>query len=126
MRSRRGFWLNSVDSFIIPYDMSEPTIAVKDEQLNESIADRLRAEPLLVQRDKTEAEASFQKAVEVARRQQAKSWELRATVSLCRLWRRQGRRAAAHQRLTGIYDWFTEGFDTPDLKEARAMLDELA
>jgi predicted ATPase len=65
-------------------------------------------------------EACFQKAIEVARRQQAKSLELRAAISLSRLWQRQGKRDAARQVLSEVYDWFTEGFDTPDLQEARA------
>ena len=65
----------------------------------------------------------FQKALEVARRQQAKSWELRAATSLARLWQRQGKRAEAHQLLSDIYNWFTEGFDTKDLQEAKALLE---
>jgi predicted ATPase len=81
---------------------------------------------LLAQGDGEEAKASFHKAIEVARRQQAMSWELRATVSLCRLWQQQGKRQEARHRLTKIYDWFTEGFDTPDLQEAKALLEELA
>jgi len=72
------------------------------------------------------AETSFQKAVEIARRQQAKSWELRASTSLARLWQTQGRVGEARQMLTEIYGWFTEGFDTPDLREAKALLEELA
>jgi len=87
---------------------------------------RLRAELLLMQGDDAEAEASFHKAIEVARRQQARSWELRATVSLCRLWREQGRMDEARQMLAEIYGWFTEGFDTPDLQEAKALLKELS
>ncbi len=72
-----------------------------------------------------EAEACFLKAIEVARRQQAKSWELRATVSLARLWQSQEKRKEAHQLLSEIYGWFTEGFDTKDLQEAKALLNEL-
>jgi predicted ATPase len=72
-----------------------------------------------------EAEACFLKAIDVARRQQAKSWELRATTSLARLWQRQGKRTEARQMLADIYNWFTEGFDTTDLKEAKALLAEL-
>jgi len=87
---------------------------------------RLRAELLLMQGDDAEAEASLQKAIEVARRQSAKSWELRATVSLCRLWQEQGRLDEARQMLAEIYGWFTEGFDTPDLQEAKALLEELS
>lgn len=70
-------------------------------------------------------EACFLKAIEVARRQQARSLELRATTSLCRLWQQQGRTAAARQILERIYSWFTEGFDTVDLKETRALLESL-
>ena len=62
----------------------------------------------------------------MARHQQAKSWELRAALSLSRLWQQQGKRAAAHQLLAEIHGWFTEGFDTPDLQEAKVLLDELA
>src|SRR4029434_7802994 len=72
-----------------------------------------------------EAEDCFPQALEVARRQQAKSWELRAAMSLARLWQRQGKRAAARELLAPVYGWFTEGFDTADLQEARALLEEL-
>jgi predicted ATPase len=73
-----------------------------------------------------EAQACFQQALAVARRQQAKSWELRAGMSLSRLWQQQGKRTEACELLAPIYDWFTEGFDTADLQEARALLEELA
>src|SRR5262249_37407308 len=73
-----------------------------------------------------EAEACFLKAIEVAQKQQAKSWELRATVSLARLWQQQGKIAEASQMLAEIYGWFTEGFDTKDLQEAKALLEELS
>jgi predicted ATPase len=73
-----------------------------------------------------EAEACFHKAIEIARRQQAKSLELRAVMSLSRLWQRQGKKEKARQMLAEIYDWFTEGFDTKDLQEAKALLQELA
>jgi predicted ATPase len=69
--------------------------------------------------------ACFQQAIEIARRQGAKSWELRATVSLARLWQRQGRDGEAYQMLADVYGWFTEGFDTPDLQETRALLADL-
>ena len=72
-----------------------------------------------------EAESCFSKALEVARRQQAKSWELRAAVSLGHLWQKQDKVEEAHKMLSKIYDWFTEGFDTPDLKEAKALLNDL-
>jgi DNA-binding winged helix-turn-helix (wHTH) protein/predicted ATPase/type II secretory pathway predicted ATPase ExeA len=72
-----------------------------------------------------EAEACFLKAIEIARQQHAKSWELLATVSLARLWQGRGKREKARQMLAEIYNWFTEGFDTADLKEAKALLDAL-
>ena len=88
---------------------------------------RLRGE-LLLQHTGAQpeaAEACFQQALAVARRQQARSLELRAAMSLTRLWQRQGKRAAARELLTPIYGWFTEGFDTADLREAKALLEEL-
>jgi hypothetical protein len=72
-----------------------------------------------------EAEACFLKAIDIACMQPAKMLELHATVSLARLWRQQGKRHEARQRLAAIYNWFTEGFDTVDLKEAKALLEEL-
>ena len=67
----------------------------------------------------------FQQALAIARRQQAKSLELRAAMSLACLWQQQGKRAEAHELLAPIYGWFTEGFDTADLQEAKALLDAL-
>jgi len=98
---------------------------------------RLKGELLLAQegsriqalglREKTgEAEECFSRALAIAHRQQAKSWELRASMSLARLWQQQGRKAEAHQMLSEIYGWFTEGFDTKDLQEAKALLEGLA
>jgi class 3 adenylate cyclase/predicted ATPase len=77
-------------------------------------------------RDIAKAQTYFERALDIARAQQARSWELRAATSLARLWRDQGRRAEAHDLLAPVYGWFTEGFDTLDLKEAKALLDELA
>jgi predicted ATPase len=74
----------------------------------------------------TEAEACFRQALDVARRQQAKSLELRAAASLSRLWQQQGKRTEAYDLLAPVYGWFTEGFDTADLQDARALLEELA
>jgi predicted ATPase len=73
-----------------------------------------------------EAEKSFCKAIDIARHQQAKSLELRAAMNLSRLWRQQGKKEEAHHLLAEIYGWFTEGFDTRDLKEAKVLLEELA
>jgi predicted ATPase len=75
--------------------------------------------------DAVKAQAYFEHALTVARQQQAKSWELRAAMSLARLWRAQGKRDQARELLAPVYGWFTEGFDTLDLKEAKALLDEL-
>jgi predicted ATPase len=74
----------------------------------------------------SEAEACFLKAIEVSQRQQAKSWELRATTSLARLWQQQGKRHEAREGLAAVYNWFTEGFDTKDLQEAKALIEELS
>jgi predicted ATPase len=76
--------------------------------------------------EESKAEACFQKAIEVARRQSAKSLELRAVMSLARLWQQQGKQREAHVLLSEIYNWFTEGFDTKDLQEARALIEELS
>ena len=80
----------------------------------------MRPEP-----DAAKAEAYFERALAVARQQQAKSWELRAAISMARLWRDQAKRDEARELLAPVYGWFTEGFDTRDLKEAKALLDEL-
>jgi predicted ATPase len=77
-------------------------------------------------REQHEAETCFQHALDVARRQQAKSLELRAAMSLARLWQRQGKRVEARALLEEIYGWFTEGFDTADLQEAKALLGALS
>jgi predicted ATPase len=110
--------------------LREP-LAAADEHENrayEAEMHRLKGELLLEQDEAnaTEAERCFRAAVEVARRQSAKSLELRATMSLARLLAKQGRRDEARTMLAEIYGWFTEGFDTADLKDAKALLDELA
>jgi predicted ATPase len=88
---------------------------------------RLQGVLLLRQPETPQAEAEtwLQRALDVARRQEAKSLELRAAMSLARLWQQQGQRAEAHALLAPVYGWFTEGFDTADLQEARALLEEL-
>ena len=90
---------------------------------------RLNGELLLMQgggKRQCDAEASFHRAIELARRRSAKSFELRAVTSLCRLWQRQSRHAEARRCLRETYDWFTEGFDTADLREANALLEGLS
>jgi predicted ATPase len=88
---------------------------------------RLQGDILLRQTvpDAAQAEACFQQALTIARQQRARSWELRIALSLSRLWQQHGQRAAAYELLAPIYDWFTEGFETADLREAKALLDEL-
>ena len=96
------------------------------ERYFEAEIHRLRSEMVLAAGDEAGAEASFQRAIEVARQQDAKWWELRAAVSLCRLWQEQGKREEARRTLARIYGWFTEGFDAPDLMEAKELLSELS
>jgi predicted ATPase len=88
---------------------------------------RVKGELLLMKDNQAQAEAAlcFREAIQVAQRQSAKSWELRATTSLARLLASQGRRDEAHAMLADIYNWFAEGFDTADLKDAKALLEEL-
>ena len=86
---------------------------------------RLKGQLMLRQGHSDAAEELYRKALSIAEEQEAKLWELRASVSLARLRRDQGRRAEARNLLAPVYGWFTEGFDTPDLKEARVLLDEL-
>jgi predicted ATPase len=99
----------------------------QEERWWEADIHRLRGVVLLRQpgTPHAEAEACFQQACDVARDQEAKSLELRAAMSLARLWQQQGKRAEAYDLLAPVYGWFTEGFDTTDLQEAKALLEEL-
>jgi class 3 adenylate cyclase/predicted ATPase len=98
-----------------------------DERYWEAEVHRIKGELLRMKGvDEAEVERHFQRAIDVARRRSAKSLELRASMSLCRLWQRQGKVDEAWEMLAKIYGWFTEGFDTGDLKEARALLEELS
>ena len=98
-----------------------------EDRVYEAEVYRLKGELLLQQSaaQQREAEECFQQALDIARGQQAKSLELRAAMSLARLWQRQGKRAEAYVLLADVYGWFTEGFDTPDLQEAKALLEAL-
>jgi predicted ATPase len=98
------------------------------ERWSEAEVNRLAGEITLKspEPDATKAQAYFERALAVARKQQAKSWELRAAMSMARLWRDQGKRQEACELLAPVYGWFTEGFDTRDLKEAKKLLDELS
>jgi predicted ATPase len=98
------------------------------ETLFEAEVHRIAGEIALMspEPDAAKAEASFERALAIAHAQQAKSWELRSAMSMARLWRDQGKRDAARELLAPVYGWFTEGFDTRDLRDAKALLDELA
>jgi class 3 adenylate cyclase/predicted ATPase len=103
-------------------------VEITKETWYEAEVHRIAGEIALMspERDGAKAEGYFERALAVARAQQAKSWELRAAMSMARLWRDQGKRQQAHDLLAPVYGWFTEGFDTLDLKQAKALLDELA
>jgi predicted ATPase len=109
--------------------MDEATNMVEatGERWFEAEIHRLAGEIALMspERDAARAETCFEQALAVARAQQAKSWELRASMSMARLWREQGKRDEARELLAPVYGWFTEGFDTLDLKQAKALLEEL-
>jgi predicted ATPase len=96
--------------------------------LSDAVLHRLRGE-ILLKRDPAHtapAEKAFLTAIAIAQQQRARSFELRATTSMARLWRDQGKREEARELLAPVYGWFTEGFDTLDLNEAKALVDELA
>ena len=108
--------------------LSEALAAVEDmdERVFEAELHRIIGDALLSMERRGEAEVEFTRALAIARQQQARSWELRAATSLARLWRSQGKVQQARELLAPVYGWFTEGFDTRDLKEAKVLLEELA
>jgi predicted ATPase len=127
-------WLAAAHAELGQFDdawrcLSEATTAIEASKENwyEAEVNRIAGEIALKspEPDTTKAKAYFERSLAVARAQQAKSWELRAAMSLARLWRDLGKRQQARDLLAPIYDWFTEGFDTLDLKEAKTLLDEL-
>jgi predicted ATPase len=111
-------------------DLGDAMTAIEssDERLWEAEVHRIAGELAVKspEADAAKAEAYFERSLSVARQQQAKSWELRAAMSLAHLWRDQGKLQQARELLAPVYGWFTEGFDTRDLKEAKALLEELA
>ena len=113
---------------LVLMDEAQEFVARSGERYNEMELYRVKGDLLLAlpTPDPAGAEAAFRQALDVARRQSAKSWELRAATSLARLWQRLGRKQEARALLAPVYDWFTEGFDTQDLKDAKALLEELA
>ena len=110
--------------------MAEALTAADTKKDGQHEAERYRVKgELLLRKDPSniaEAENCFEQALKSARKQQARIFELRATMSMARLLARRGQTDKAHEMLTDIYNWFTEGFDTADLKEAKALLDELS
>jgi DNA-binding SARP family transcriptional activator/predicted ATPase len=115
-----------LDEALAVLDEALRFIEETDERISEAEIHRLRAETLLALGDEVQAEACLHRALEVAQRQSAKMWELRAATSLGRLWHSQGRNAEARAILTPTYEWFTEGFETADLRAAAALLAELS
>jgi predicted ATPase len=121
---RRGAWQDGLAAIAEALDI----IAENGECAYEAELYRIRGELLLggSAPDQSGAEAAFRHAREIGRRQNARSWELRAATSLAQLWQRQGKRQEARGLLGEAHTWFTEGFDTTDLKEAKALLGELS
>ena len=117
--------LGKIDDALAGLEEALQWVQRNDEHLYEAEAHRIRGELLFKQHDPAAAETCFQQALTVARNQQAKSWELRAAMSMARMWLQQNRTDEARQLLAPVYDWFTEGFDTADLIEAKALLDQL-
>ena len=106
--------------------LAEAERLMGEYRASEAELHRVRGELLRAGHDPAGAERCFSQAIDIAQQQSAKFWELRAATSLARLWSEQGRPDAARDLLAPIYGWFAEGFDTPVLKEAKAMLDELS
>jgi predicted ATPase len=120
--------MNQADEGLRSLTEAESIMAKADERLLEADLYRLKGDLLLAQstKNQNDAESYFHQALEIAQRQRAKSLELRAATSLSRLWNSQGKKERARRILSEIYGWFTEGFDTADLKEAKVLLEKLA
>ena len=120
--------LDQPDDALRSVNEAKDLIEKTEDRWSEADVHRIAGEVALSapQPDAAKAEAHFERALAVARQQQAKSWELRAAMSMARLWRDQGKPQQARELLAPIYGWFTEGFDTRDLKEAKALLEDLA
>ena len=113
--------LGRIDGGLDTLDRAESLIRTTGARWCEAEVHRLRGDLQLAQSTQCDAEASYQKAIEISRSQDAKLWEIRAATSLGRLWRNQG----ARNLLAPVYNWFTEGFDAPDLVDAKSLLDQL-
>jgi predicted ATPase len=149
VRQCMGDYRAKWDKFVVPYNLGTLASAVAaagrsdaalsviaealaldtDECWSEAELQRLNGEIRLAEGGAgaaSDAEACFERSLDITRCQSARSWELRTVTSLARLWREQGRRAQARHLLAPVYGWFTEGFETADLKDAKALLEELA
>jgi predicted ATPase len=120
--------VGQVDAGLHTLAEAQTVVRTQEEHFYEAEVYRLTGEFLWARAaaEHAEVEGALRQALAIARRQEAKSLELRAAMSLSRLWQQQGKRAEARELLAPIYGWFTEGFDTADLKEAKALLEELA
>ena len=120
--------IGKIDEGLSALDEALDWVQRNDERLYAAEVHRIRGELLLRQPvpDLAQAEDCFEQALAFARDQQAKSWELRAAMSLARLWHQNGRSDDAHGLLAPVYGWFTEGFDTADLQDAKALLEQLS
>jgi predicted ATPase len=121
-------WKSQFDEGLRTIDDSLSFIERTGQRIYEAEVHRLKGELLLAgdASNAAQAEQSFRTAIEISHRQKAKSWELRARTCLARQLAKQGKRDEARAMLAGIYNWFTEGFDTADLKDAKALLDEVS
>ena len=118
--SEKGMWHYAAEKYRIKGELLWQKSEVQDPESEVSKSLIPNPESL------AEAEDCFLRAIEIAQSQKAKSWELRAATSLARLWQQQGKSAEAHKLLSDVYNWFTEGFDTKDLQEAKALLEGLS
>ena len=123
-----AYWKSGLpDEGLRVVDNAQTQLKKSEERLQESEIYRLKGELLRIRgQPDSDVEANFQQAIDISRRQEARSLELRAVMSLSRLWHSQGKQEEAHRMLAEIYDRFSEGFDTHDLKEAKALLEELS
>jgi predicted ATPase len=119
--------LGDIDEGLRALDEAAGWVQRNDERLYAAEVHRIRGDLLMGRADSDpgESERCYREALAVAREHHAKSWELRAATSLSRLWQREGRYAEARALLSPVYDWFTEGFDTRDLRDARDLLDDM-
>ncbi len=117
--------MNDLELSLSYLDAAQEETDTNEDRWSEAEIWRVRGDALLKSAREDEAEASYRRAIDIAQGQEAKTFELRAATSLAQYWHQQNRNSEAHDLLVPVYAWFTEGFDTADLKEAKALLDEL-